>query len=56
MLTKIQHYWKGVVSAIGFAATLAVAFNVHAHWVAYLLAVASVLGVVRVRNKPKPTT
>jgi Mn2+/Fe2+ NRAMP family transporter len=54
MLTKIQHYWKGILTAIGEAATLAVAFNVHGRWVTYLVAVATVLGVVAVRNKPKP--
>lgn len=48
----ITRYAKAITAAIGAAATVVTALNVHAAWVPVLLAAATALGVYATPNKP----
>jgi hypothetical protein len=55
-MKTIKVYAKAAVAAIGFAVTLGIALGLqNERWVAIIIAVASVLGVVRVKNAPPKT-
>jgi hypothetical protein len=53
-MTLIARYAKFAVAAIGVAATVLTALNVHAAWVPVVVAAATALGVGAVPNKPGP--
>ena len=51
-LAGIGRYWKTITAAVGVAASVVTALNIHATWVPVLLAAATALGVYAVPNTP----